>query len=159
MRVIFLDFDGVIMTYRTAYCRTSAYPVNYVYNEASEGKWGMIDPIACQFLHNICKIGKIAIVISSTWRCNPENCMRKLKEANLFEFLHEDWRTEQSDAKRGVQVANWLKMHPDVKSYRILDDDFGTAINTEQERVLVQCDTFDGLGGREMKKLLEWAIQ
>lgn len=156
MKIIFLDFDGVIMTYRTAYCRTSGYPENHIYTEDS-GRWGLIDPIACQFLHNICKRYHIAIVVSSSWRCHIENCMHKLQEANLFEFLHEDWRTEVSGDKRGMQVADWLKMHPDIKNYRIIDDDFGSPINDEQDKALMLCDTFDGLGGREMKQLLEWA--
>src|ERR1700761_6226688 len=112
MKVIFLDFDGVFMTYRTAYCRTSGFPKNHIYEDRNFGKWGMVDPIACQFLYNICKRHKIAIVISSSWRTSNISCMEKLKEANLFEFLHSDWKTEISGDKRGIQVRNWLKMHP-----------------------------------------------
>jgi len=141
-----LDFDGVIITYRT---QIMDFKLNY---------WGAIDPVATQFLHNICKEGNISIVVSSSWRANKDACFNKLKEANLFQFLHSDWQTEQSEEGRGVQIDNWLKAHPEVKEYIILDDvDYDMLPDQIKNNHFILCDSVDGMEYEAMKKVKKWA--
>lgn len=152
-RVIFLDFDGVIMTLRLAL--------------ATGQGWvdPPPDPLATMFLRRICEIG-VKIVVTSTWRKHELGgwgCAKnKLKEGNLLEFLHEDWRTIQvpwgTDGSRDTrprEITEWLSRHPEVTDYRIIDDD-SFAWTPEQDAKWIRCHPGDGLPSEGMIELLDW---
>src|ERR1700761_4552570 len=111
MRIIFLDFDGVILTVRTKLADA------LLSNSSHDG-------VLTSLLVNICRNNDIKIVISSTWRMCQEDCFTILDNAGLREFLHEDWRTKWYDSKdlivvgctRGQEIAEWLNRHDEVKS-------------------------------------------
>lgn len=107
-KVIFLDFDGVI---RIA---------------IDGGGVSAPDAFFCQgrmrSLGNICKQTGARIVVSSDWRGIME---RDLVARHLGPFLddhlHPDWMTPIC-GPRWTEVSRWLRQHPEVKRYVILED-------------------------------------
>lgn len=143
-RVIFLDYDGCTLTLRTM---------------LASGKPGFssapFDPITCRVLERVCRTG-ISIVVSSTWREGPR-WRDKLEEAGLMEFIHPTCPiTPSLNCDRSIEINDWLSTHPEVTDYRIIDDDH---FNWTPEQIpkWIQCEPHDGLGGREMAALMEWA--
>jgi hypothetical protein len=152
MKVIFLDVDGVLVTYRSHY----AYNPKPDDKRFSCGLMQEFDRTAAAFLVKLCKNYNIKIVVSSTWRVHKDMIDKLLLDTDLKQFLHRDWRTEESDQRRGYQIRNWLALHPEVKKndYRILDDD--NDMLEEQQRQFVQCSMWDGISGQSFKALIEW---
>lgn len=143
MKVIFLDFDGVLLTWRT--------------KMAYGGGWsaGRPDRVVCALLERVCSTGP-RIVVSSAWRDFEPTCKQKLEQGDLTEFLHEDWRTEPRTYNRPREIQDWLTAHPDVEDYRIIDDeDHGW---TEAQRAkFLPCHPMEGMQSAEMEALAKWA--
>lgn len=113
---LFLDIDGVLLS--------------------GDELWGSKDPRylperKIELLNHLCMRSMCAVVISSTWRMHPETPER-LRKAGWTGHLHEDWRTpdlaeshyrEAPYARRGIEIRAWLRRHPEVKHYAIIDDD------------------------------------
>lgn len=152
-RVLFLDFDGVIITPRSTSAMGAPKAVTADYRTFTK-----CDPLAIAVLLQLCAAG-VKLVISSTWRKQPVQCRAILQNEALLAHLHPDWATRHDNwsivDSRGRQIRDWLEQHPEVRSYRILDDD--TDILPEQKLYYVQCDPWDGLGYRGMENLLTWA--
>lgn len=154
MKIIFLDFDGVLMTLRT---------------KIASGNCGWSaarpDPLVLNLLRLVCehgaRMGKpIQIVISSAWRDHEPACLEKLRDsawgtADTWTWLHEDWRTGSSGS-RPREIEEWLAAHPDVTDYRILDDEDHQWTDTQRQKWL-QCDPLNGLQAQEMNCLFDWA--
>ena len=89
--------------------------------------------------------------------------MSILHRAELDGLLWEsDWRTPghgagDSSFDRGAQIAAWLNTHPEVRSYRILDDSI--QILSAQRPFLILCDPDNGLTAAGLAQLLNWAQQ
>jgi hypothetical protein len=113
MKIVFLDFDGVITSIRSGF-----------YN---------LDPIAIKFLIRCCQDSDAQIVIISDWRLdNPEEFFRDI----FGIWLHDDWETpcyhddfcvphyshDFVRQTRGREIKSWLDDHPDVTEYIIIDD-------------------------------------
>jgi len=146
MKVIFLDFDGVILTLRTC---------------AAHGRgWSSAapDPVLSQVLRRVCGTG-VRIVVSSAWR-DMTTCRPKLAEADLEQFLHQDWRTGEINLEaarsRPAEIAEWLSRHPEVTDFRILDDEQWFWTEDQVPRFL-KCCSENGAGARLMIALLEWS--
>lgn len=150
MKIIFLDFDGVIITYRSHY----AYNKRFIQPEQPLGPFKDLDVVTCNFLRRICKYHNIKIVVSSTWRVNKSTCMDRLVEAGLFEYLHEDWRTIQSGRNRGSQIKEWLERHSECEDYLIIDDD--NDMLEEQQSKFVLASMMEGLSSEGMRKIMRW---
>jgi hypothetical protein len=104
MKVIFLDFDGVIVTAHTRYHSGDMYCVH--------------------LLNRLIKETGAKIVVSSMWRTG-----RTVEELRT---LLTEWGVEgevidktpvDHGVIRGVEIDRWLAKHPEVTSYVILDDD------------------------------------
>lgn len=150
MKIIFLDFDGVILTLRT--CVAHDKPA---WSNAEP------DPVLVNVLRRCCERTNFFIVVSSTWRTHEPTCKAKLEECGLIKFLHADWRTiekhhGEAAESRPAEIAEWLSRHPEVESYRILDDDAWTW-TAEQKPNELKCCPEDGASARVMLALLEWA--
>ena len=152
MRILFLDFDGVLITWRSHFAR----------KDMSTKAWEHPDPVCANFLRNVIEMSTIPmhIVVSSSWRKGEIDTMNLLTKCNLIDKLHTDWATttrwpQDGVPARGWQIAEWVKAHPDIIDYRILDDD--SDMLPHQFDRFVKCDGWDGLGGREMKTLMDWA--
>lgn len=116
-RVIFLDFDGVIVHLKT---------VNGDPDTIDQDASLHPCPDCVRKLDELCRFAGAQIVVSSTWRLS-----RSLDELRTILWdagLHPTRRivgvTPQIDtATRGHEIAAWLKEHPLAESYVVLDDD------------------------------------
>jgi hypothetical protein len=111
MKVIFLDFDGVI----------TIPPKWHIRSEKLKWIKKIVDETGAK------------IVVSSSWRCTtvektkeiildrPKRCpvsnMLKWFVDNLYDVTH----TYRSP--RGAEIKDWLDEHPEVENYVIIDDD------------------------------------
>lgn len=141
-RVIFLDFDGVILTGRTA----AAYDLGWTKS--------LPDPVACYAIRRACDTG-VKLVISSAHR-SFNNCSDTLKRANLYDLLHRDWRTKELPGDRPFEIAEWLKRHRDVTDYAIIDDD-PFRWTKEQRNKWIPTDPIEGMDSRALARLIEWS--
>ena len=143
MKVLFLDFDGVITTY--------------------ESGW-KIDLKKLKLIDNIIKLTNAKIVISSSWKVGKNNV------DDFKEYLCNDWKvgiksetnifkefvrniydiTDSKGSWRGDEIQRWLDAHEEeVETYVILDDD--SDFHDDQLFNFVQTDTYEGLTEREVK--------
>jgi hypothetical protein len=101
VKVIFLDIDGVLN------CATTPNPRKFPY---------IIDPKAIQATTSA---HRAKVVLSSTWRYDP---------AGIFSAKH--WRVpfidvipDMPNRPRRDEVIAWLKTHPKVKRFVVIDDE------------------------------------
>lgn len=116
MKIIFLDFDGVI----NCQTRWKKYCV-----QVDEQSSSMIDPVAVRRLAALVKETDARIVISSTWR-------RFYALADLRRFLALFGIPDDvvigvtpilPGEQRGREIRFWLNTHPDVTAFVVFDDD------------------------------------
>ena len=132
MKVIFLDFDGVITT--------------------PESKWNL-DASKIALVEDIIKATDAKIVVSSSWSvgCNTGEEFKNRDLPNLkgmFEDAIYDV-TDHCGSLRGDEIKRWLENHNDIESYVIIDDD--SDILEEQLFNFIQTDTYEGITSREVK--------
>lgn len=113
-KVIFLDFDGPISNYRTA---------------LQTGDHEAFDPVTVEALDNICVISGAKIVCSSS-RTHKHSRISFHENRRLFEEagfdmrnMHEDWSCWNPSIGRTRSIEEWLKKHPEITHYAIIDDD------------------------------------
>lgn len=114
IRVLFLDMDGVVLSGDDL---------------AATGNRRHIPIDKINLVNAVCSKAGAVVVLSSTWR--HFNDARKMIAATGVPF-HADWRTPLAremvgsiitGQQRGAEIAQWLKVHPEVSSYAIVDDD------------------------------------
>ncbi|WP_148716474.1 HAD domain-containing protein [Chitinolyticbacter meiyuanensis] len=130
MKVLFLDFDGVLNSIKTA-TAFGGYPL-------SLDQVGMFDQTALQLIRNLRGAG-VSIVLSTTWRLFCEQ--RDIERAMGFELAGETPRSESG--RRGEEIKAWLDANPDVTDYAIVDDD--SDMLPEQLSRFVKTDAHEGL--------------
>lgn len=148
MKIIFLDFDGVICTGRQAYAT------------GERGVISGLDPVALMFFNRICREHKIQIVISSTWRICGKKNRRSFYElfachgyVDIGRAIHKNWRTPSiSDGTRGHEIEKWLTEN-DCDDYIIIDDD--SDMLEYQKQRLVLTDSHNGMLMEHYKKAME----
>jgi len=106
VKILFLDVDGVI-------------------NNRETFKTEPLDPIDQTLVNRIKVIQLLTdckIVLSSTWRLYP-NSLAKVEEklGKMFDVTPE--ATDPDKKERGDEIATWLRAHPGVEKYAILDDE------------------------------------
>lgn len=140
MKVLFLDFDGVL----------NIWP--------APKRNGDFHKPACINLEMLLKrITDLKIVVSSSWRTLGLEAVRDILKTNgidprrVIDITGHEQSTDSKD-HRGFQVESWLKRHTEVASYAIVDDetDFGPL-----KHKLVKTDRFAGLTQANVEKLLE----
>jgi hypothetical protein len=132
MKVIFLDFDGVLVTVHDRYTNASPYCV--------------------AMLNDITNQTDAKIVVSSSWRCGST-------VAELTDTLQRWGVTGEvigktpllRGKKRGYEIQAWLDEHP-VKSFVILDDDSDMA---HLKSSLVKCHSHHGIDTKQVAKALK----
>jgi hypothetical protein len=124
MKIIFLDFDGVLTNRKT--------------------RFGSADPVCVASLNKITFATGAEIVVSSTWRMQGLDAIRH----NLFLWgvlktpIDVTPRLQSDSATRGSEIRQWLVEHPGTNRFVILDDD---ADMDDLREHLVKCDTNIGL--------------
>ncbi len=112
MKLIFLDFDGVILNARSFH--------------VCSGREAIADPICIAALNRITGTTGAEIVVSSSWRLGTPliELRRLLKEWGAqADVIGRTPFTEYSRT-RGSEIAEWMRDCPrDVEAFVILDDD------------------------------------
>jgi hypothetical protein len=103
VKVIFLDIDGVLNCDATSNPRDFPYVVDQV--------------LLARFKELVSKTGA-KVVLSSTWRSDPIG----LLAARHFDIPFDDVCTDTPGAPRCEEILSWLRRHPDVTRYVVLDD-------------------------------------
>lgn len=130
--VIFLDFDGVLVTVHDRYMAGSPYCVAML-NEITD------------------KTGA-KIVVSSSWRCGnsvDELAVLLKKWGVTGEVLGKT--PVMHGKKRGHEIQAWLDANP-VKAFVILDDDADMA---HLRPALVKCHSRHGIDAKHVAKAIE----
>ena len=107
MKVIFLDVDGVLNSWNTK----TRNPLGFI----------GVDEDKCQLLREIVQATGAVIVLSSSWRYHPE-ALPYLWDACGPKITCIGETPPIWDAPRGDEIAQWLKEHPEVDKFVILDD-------------------------------------
>jgi phosphoglycolate phosphatase-like HAD superfamily hydrolase len=118
LRLIFLDFDGVLVTRKSWYVRS--------------GNMATGDPDCVKALNRILEAAGADIVVSSTWRIG--NSIAQLQEilsswGVIGEVLDKTPRLIETCGSlyvarpRGDEIATFLENYQSVESFVILDDD------------------------------------
>lgn len=141
LKVIFLDIDGVLNSHRSAVA-FGGYP-----HHAADHR-GKFDEVAVRLIRGIAKAAGAKVVLSSSWRCDPE--WREIGNALGIPLLD---RTPSMLGPRGKEIAAWLDNHPEVERYAIVDDD-GDML-PEQMPYFVHTTHQDGLTFGCAEKLAE----
>lgn len=152
MKIIFLDFDGVITTLKSKY---------------------KLDKEALDLLGEIIDATDAKIVISSSWRRHTlEDTIKELQNTSDFrmnglEFPFIDKivgvterifgfaltnKDKHISLLRGVEIREYLKEHSEVTNYVILDDD--RDILLDQKDHFVNTDTYEGLTKENVKQAI-----
>ena len=141
MKLIFLDFDGVVNNY--PFLRevlSQGLVKGYGFKDPTDVN--MIDLEKIKLLNKILDATGASIVISSSWRntytSDELRDFLQLKGLNKPEsIIGETGSTRHSQTAkeldvpvgasvdRGVLIQHWLKQHPEVTTYVALDDDPG----------------------------------
>jgi len=104
MKAIFLDIDGVLNSDATPNPRKFPYIVD--------------QRLLARFKQLVDATGAM-VVLSSTWRVDPVG----LLAAKLFEVPFHDVCPDTPGAPRCEEILAWLRAHPEVTRYVVLDDD------------------------------------
>ena len=170
MKVIFLDIDGVMNSanfYRRK-CSKSWEWTNMFGKYISYS----VDPDAVILLNRLIKETGAVVVLSSTWRNGPQ--FPALKEdfrkigIDIFDRCPcwglkgvTDWIRVEDDnghsyttqIPRGEIVDAWLKEHPEVEGYVILDD--SDVFTDEHRNHLVITDDEVGITEKDVLKAID----
>lgn len=109
-KVLFLDIDGV--------CNSASWV------KQGNNPWLGIDPVAAKLVKEIIKQTKCDVVLSSTWRMYPEAMAKVKRDVCHFIDVTKNMQGKKNwgVVERGYEVQEWLKRHPAVTQYAILDD-------------------------------------
>lgn len=140
MKVIFLDFDGVITTPN-----------------------GNLSTEKMNLVERIIKETGARIVISSSWRsCSLEKTLETLSKEmfSLSKYVVGitkrlyimDGDGECYGSLRGIEIAEYVDSH-NVENYVIIDDDLDMLL--EQKKYLVKINTFLGLQESDIEKAIK----
>jgi hypothetical protein len=149
MKVLFLDVDGVL--------NSRQYPDL----ERRGGLMGMAQVHMDELIRVINATG-CKIVVSSAWRRSTVHKTLSLgsrfgevlraREGGEVIFRAVVGVTDDEPGIRGEQIGRWLKAHPDVTSFAIVDDDADMGDLSDR---LVQTSFETGLTATEADRLIE----
>lgn len=135
MRVLFLDFDGVL-------------------NNFTQRNFGeSFSPSACRNLNVLLKLEPdLKIVVSSAWRTWGLDYVREVLNKNGIPGNRVIDITGKENGNRGYQIQCWLDRNPDAKAFAILDDesDMGDLITK-----LVKTSSFIGLTSAHVGQVID----
>ncbi len=163
-KILFLDLDGplnneVFPNAFFAICKQvelkneEAHALHGIVMRDDYGN--LFCPTATNMLAHIIEKTQASIVISSTWRGSGLKAMQDMWKSRGLpgeviditpfydkrgEFSHLPFKHR---AERGNEIAIWLKDHPEVTSYVIIDDD--SDMLPEQEQFFVQVNDRYGI--------------
>ena len=138
MKIIFLDFDGVLNSLQQAI--------------AMKGKGNPysaenIDKVSLGLVKWVCDMTDARIVISSTWRSMGKGCIEGIFEAHGWRMPPIVGITPRSGGIRGDEIKSWMNSFPSIGGHTITDhviiDDDSDMLD-EQLSFFVQTDALVG---------------
>lgn len=113
MKVLFLDLDGVVNSERTN-AAFDGYPHDF-----SPVDLARFDPVALALVRKLCAKTDCVIVLSSTWRLT----FTIEEVAHYLDLPIMAATPDLGDTNsRSDEIALWLKRHPQITTYAIVDD-------------------------------------
>lgn len=147
LKVIFLDFDGVLNS------------AKYLLGRENFGV--VIDPARMILLRRIVEATGAKIVLSTSWR---EHWSKGLPECDSTGIFINDifgkyglriWdKTPELHARREAEIKSWLDEHPEVKSFVVLDDRLLSA-DYLNGHFIKTSNYFDGLDEEDVRKAID----
>jgi hypothetical protein len=104
MKAIFLDIDGVLNSEETH------NPRNFPY---------FIDGRLLDRFKELVRVTEAKVILSSRWRIDPIG----LLAAKYYSLPFDDVCPDMPSAPRCDEVITWLRQHPEVTRYVVLDDE------------------------------------
>ena len=138
MKVIFLDFDGVLITreyHIIGEDGCTPYPHEYLINK----------------LHQLIEKTGAQIVVSSSWRLyfTDEELSKIINHPVIGQTIH-DYPKYKS---RGEEIAHYLREHRDIDNYVIVDDE--DDMLKEQAYHFVHCKNHEGLTDEKIEEAIK----
>lgn len=139
MKIIFLDIDGVLCTFRSHIAQGSPGPGMCALDREGVG------------LLNMLYDEDTFYVLSSSWRHfhDKSYMTNHLKKFGWSGQFHMDWCTQDFDGSRGEQIQEWLNRHSEVEKYVIIDDD--SNMLKSQKRNFVKTIEYDGISWKNFQ--------
>lgn len=161
MKIIFLDFDGVLNSAQSAqFWHSRRDQTQWENNMYRDWPGTLKEYIAMEFcpiaLGNLEELIKrnpdVKIVVSSTWRFGetPETLKKILSPSKIIGDAIIDVTPAFRDSCRGEEIKAWLDKHPEVINYVIIDDD--SDMLESQQNNFVNTDNYEGFMFRDMLK-------
>lgn len=113
-KILFLDVDGVLSSARSSVAN-NGYPA-----AKNPTSWNKFDEVAIYLVRTIVTRSGAAIVLTSSWR---HEANIDALEYRLGLRVHDVTRVGRELDSRGGQIDDWLKEHPGVEAFAILDDE------------------------------------
>lgn len=141
MKVLFLDFDGVL----------NIWP-----NPGRNGEFHKPACINLEFLLN--KVPDLKIVVSSSWRAFGYEAVRDVLKSNgidprkVIDITGDEVSPSDGKKDRDYQIECWLKKHPEVKKFAVVDDEsYDMALVANK---MVKTDRYVGLTQAAVERLI-----
>src|ERR1019366_5014871 len=116
MKVIFLDIDGVLNCHKTPNPRKFPYVMD--------------DGLLARFRQLIERTGA-SVVLSSTWRYDPAGIF----SAKRYGVPFIDITPDMPDEPRCKEILTWIRNHPEVTRYAVIDDEDDELARLIRQRV------------------------
>lgn len=148
-KIVFLDYEGVILTARSQ----SATADNTPHRTVSNDDASVPDPVAIRFLNDLCSSEDTAVVIISSYKTH-DGCKELLINSGFTGRIHSDWRTADGptwNQRRGQGIDHWLIRHPEIVEYVIFEDSLSFLL-AKQLPHIVPCDGFNGITYQNMEQ-------
>ena len=123
MKVIALDFDGVLNDDAHRKATVGRFPGVVVFNE-DVGK-AMLDPVRCARVQRLCNETGASILFVTGWRqyASAEELSKILRGCGLTVPVLGSVRGMRfSGDMRGTALLDWIDEHPEVTGLVVLDD-------------------------------------
>lgn len=120
--VLFLDFDGVV----NDWAAPSAEYLDAWNNHRRDEPWRLLLPRLVAKVEHLATVIEAVVVVSSTWRL-------LYRWTEVVDFLRRQGLsaplagTTPDEGDRGADITEYLRRHPDVTNYVVLDDDIDAA--------------------------------
>lgn len=147
MKVLFLDFDGVVNKYMW---QPVDDKMQVKYNREYDGI--LNDEQALYWVNDLCLKYNLSIVVTSTWRrfySNTEELATILYRSGLNEDILVSGKTDVLNLTPGEEIAYYLFTHPDITEFVIIDDSLKMF---SLDDYLVHCNSFHGFGITEYQQ-------
>ncbi len=145
MKIIFLDFDGVLNSEK--------------YVNSCKHYGVIIDPAKMKLIKKLVDRTGAEIVLTTSWRDHwsplSDECDetgRRINEIFGEYGLRILDKTPDMNFRREREIEAWLGMHPNVKSYVVFDDMFLDEIGFLNGHFVKTCNTCDGLEEHDIVK-------